>query len=487
MMQRLKIHLDLVVLLFIGSLLILTEPKLRLGRFLQRHWDASQRIMAAPSRISASRISASRISVGEHNSALRELPFLKKSSVSDVLSFLSSDEISDQTSGFSTSDRTTNGGIERGSVNSALTSLESSSAIADTVEAVRPTVVTITPAGAPPGLGSSTRMPHQPLAGTGSGVIIDADESGGLILTNAHVVNGASTVMLTLATGEQLTGAVMGQDPSLDIAVVRAESTTLRAVALGDSDRVRPGEWAIAIGSPHGLDNTVTVGIISAIGRSTAELNASATGYSGEFIQTDAAINPGNSGGPLLNEQGELIGINTAMLGGAQGIGFAIPVNTAKQFVQDVSASTASPSASPSPYHPMPSDPALNLPDPNSPTPSPGVPHSPGINSPDANPVSQRPVFGIRAAFAYPDQGQGKQASSTRSSASVVVAEVIPDSSAEDAGLVVGDIIRSVDGVSILTPVQLRALLARYDMGTSFVIEVSRDGQILTLSAAFTS
>jgi S1-C subfamily serine protease len=440
-----------------------------------------------------------------------ELPGAEPPSLAEQFSLSSSDPASGQTVDSAPPDGITHRVIDRSTVRlpiaSTLTALESNRAIADTVEAVRPTVVTITPSGATDGLGSSIRPPNQPIAGTGSGVIIDSDESGGLILTNAHVVNGASTVMLTLATGEQLTGTVLGQDPSLDIALVYAESSVLKAVSLGDSDHVRPGEWAIAIGSPLGLDNTVTVGIISAIGRSTDDLNASASRYSGEFIQTDAAINPGNSGGPLLNEQGELIGINTAMLGGAQGIGFAIPVNAAKQFVQRLSASASSPTAPPATNRtmlntPVPNTPVPNLPNPYPIVPNPGVPNSPNLNSPNlnspnfnslernrpgANPISQRPVFGIRAAFAYPFDRRNGPSSSSDSRASVVVAEVVPQSSAEDAGLVAGDIIRSVDGVSILTPVQLRDMLMRYDMSTSFVIEVSRDGQILTLNAAFTS
>src|SRR5579883_815268 len=170
--------------------------------------------------------------------------------------------------------------------------------------------------------GPSTRVER----GTGSGFIIKSD---GLILTNAHVVDGADTVTVTLKDQREFTGKVLGADPLTDVAVVKVQATNLPTVNLGDSDQLRPGEWAIAIGNPLGLDNTVTVGIISATGRSSAQIQAPDKRV--QFIQTDAAINPGNSGGPLLNQRGEVIGMNTAIIGGAQGLGFAIPINTAQR------------------------------------------------------------------------------------------------------------------------------------------------------------
>lgn len=162
--------------------------------------------------------------------------------------------------------------------------------------------------------------------GVGSGFITTAD---GLIYTNAHVVAGADNVTVVLKDGRRFQGNVVGADPVTDVAVVRIKATGLPTAKLGNSDNLRPGEWAIAIGNPLGLDNTVTQGIISATQRSVADLGVPTERV--DFIQTDAAINPGNSGGPLLNAQGEVIGMNTAIIQGAQGLGFAIPINTAQR------------------------------------------------------------------------------------------------------------------------------------------------------------
>jgi Do/DeqQ family serine protease len=164
--------------------------------------------------------------------------------------------------------------------------------------------------------------------GVGSGFITTAD---GRIITNAHVVEGADRVEVTLKDGRSFTGKVVGADPVTDVAVITIEARDLPTVSLSNSDQIQPGEWAIAIGNPLGLDSTVTAGIISATGRSSREVGVPDKRVS--FIQTDAAINPGNSGGPLLNLQGEVIGVNTAIIQGAQGLGFAIPINT----VQNIS------------------------------------------------------------------------------------------------------------------------------------------------------
>ena len=169
--------------------------------------------------------------------------------------------------------------------------------------------------------------------GTGSGFIIDA---AGLIITNAHVVEGADRVLVTLKDGREFAGEVLGEDPLTDVAVIRVEASELPVAALGDAEQLRPGEWAIAIGNPLGLDNTVTAGIISATGRSSSQIRVPDKRV--RFIQTDAAINPGNSGGPLLNERGQVIGVNTAIIGGAQGLGFAIPINTAQEIAQELIA-----------------------------------------------------------------------------------------------------------------------------------------------------
>jgi serine protease Do len=167
--------------------------------------------------------------------------------------------------------------------------------------------------------------------GTGSGFIFDAQ---GLVMTNAHVVDKADQVTVLLKDGRQFKGKVLGEDPLTDIAVIKIEASNLPTLRLGNSKALLPGEWAIAIGNPLGLDNTVTVGIISATGRSGSEIGISDRRV--RFIQTDAAINPGNSGGPLLNSAGQVIGVNTAIIQGAQGLGFSIPIDSAQLIAQQL-------------------------------------------------------------------------------------------------------------------------------------------------------
>ena len=169
--------------------------------------------------------------------------------------------------------------------------------------------------------------------GTGSGFILSSD---GRIITNAHVVEGSSTVKVTLRDGQVFDGKVIGIDELTDIAVIKIESTDLPTVKLGSAETLIPGEWAIAIGNPLGFDNTVTIGIISALDRPSAQVGIPDKRV--RFIQTDAAINPGNSGGPLLNVRGEVIGLNTAIRTDAQGLGFAIPIETAQRIAEQLFA-----------------------------------------------------------------------------------------------------------------------------------------------------
>lgn len=166
--------------------------------------------------------------------------------------------------------------------------------------------------------------------GSGSGVIIRSD---GVVLTNAHVVGNARTVEIRTADGQTFTGTVLGRDTSIDIAVVRVDARNLPSSPLANSDELQVGQVAIAIGNPLGLDRTVTRGVVSAVNRDPRGVGI-ATG----LIQTDAAINPGNSGGPLLDSAGRVMGINTAMLAGTTGLGFAIPINVAVDAVDQILA-----------------------------------------------------------------------------------------------------------------------------------------------------
>jgi len=165
--------------------------------------------------------------------------------------------------------------------------------------------------------------------GLGSGVIID---KRGLVLTNFHVVKGADEILIRLSDKREYRGQILGTDPKTDLAVVRFQPDhELTVASLGNSDALRVGEWAIAIRNPFGLDQTVTVGVISATGRSDVGIAT----YE-NFIQTDASINPGNSGGPLVNLKGQVIGVNTAIVAAGQGIGFAIPINMVKRVVDQL-------------------------------------------------------------------------------------------------------------------------------------------------------
>jgi S1-C subfamily serine protease len=271
--------------------------------------------------------------------------------------------------------------------------------------------------------------------GTGSGFIIDGN---GLILTNAHVVDGADRVTVVLKDNRRLEGRVLGEDKVTDVAVVKVEATNLPTVSLGNSEQIQPGEWAIAIGNPLGLDNTVTAGIISATGRSSAAIGVGDRRVG--FIQTDAAINPGNSGGPLLNERGEVVGMNTAIISGAQGLGFAVPINTAKRISDQLIATGK-------------------------------VDH---------------PYLGVQMATITPELKQRfddpQSPFKIQESKGIVVIKVVPNSPAARAGIQAGDVISKVAGQDATTADVLQQTVDNSKIGQDLAIELRRNGQTINLS-----
>ncbi len=271
--------------------------------------------------------------------------------------------------------------------------------------------------------------------GSGSGFIIRED---GLILTNAHVVEGADEVAVKLKDGRSFSGEVLGQDPVTDVAVIKIDADTLPVVPIGDSDQLLPGEWAIAIGNPLGLDNTVTVGIISATGRSSLEVGVPDKRVG--FIQTDAAINPGNSGGPLLNGRGEVVGMNTAIIGDAQGLGFSIPINQAQRLANQLISKGRV-------QHPFLGIQMLTL--------------TPEV----ANQFRETPNTGFDLNI---EQG-------------VLIAGVLENSPAESAGLKAGDVIQKVGNQPISTAQDVQDRVAESEVGEALAIEVNRSGKTLSV------
>lgn len=265
--------------------------------------------------------------------------------------------------------------------------------------------------------------------GTGSGFIISED---GKILTNAHVVEGATEVTVNLKDGRVLEGKVIGSDPLTDLAVIQVQAENLPVLNIGNSDELVIGEWAIAIGNPLGLDNTVTTGIISATGRSSSEIGVGDKRL--DFIQTDAAINPGNSGGPLLNARGEVIGINTAIIQNAQGLGFAIPINRAAEIAQTLIAEGKV-------DHPYIGVSMVS------------------INETTRRQLSQNPEFNFV-------EGEG-----------VLIVQVMPNSPAAKAGLRSGDIIQGVEGEKIKDSAQVQKIVASRKVGSDLVLNLKRDNK----------
>lgn len=271
--------------------------------------------------------------------------------------------------------------------------------------------------------------------GTGSGFITTPD---GQVFTNAHVVAGADRVTVILKDGRRLEGKVLGADRVTDVAVIKIDAAKLPTVQMGDSDNLLPGQWAIAIGNPLGLNNTVTQGIISATQRSSADVGVPAERV--DFIQTDAAINPGNSGGPLLNADGQVIGMNTAIIQGAQGLGFAIPIKTVQRAAEQLVSKGR-------------------------------VDH---------------PYIGIQMAELSPELRQEINQSNSgiqvNRDSGVVVLDIAPNSPAARAGLRPGDIIASINGTNIQTPDQVQQQVEAVPLGNTLQMTVERGGRNQTIA-----
>ncbi len=273
-----------------------------------------------------------------------------------------------------------------------------------------------------PGAPGEFRQP-----GLGSGVIIDRR---GYVLTNFHVVKGADGVTVRLSDKHEFRGRIVGSDPKTDLAIVKFEPDhELTLATLGNSDTLRVGEWAIAIGNPFGLDQTVTVGVISATGRSDVGIAT----YE-NFIQTDASINPGNSGGPLVNLKGEVIGINTAIVASGQGIGFAIPANMVKRVVAQLI---------------------------------------------DRGKVT-RGWLGVSVQPMTPELAQSLGLADTRGA---LVARVYPKSPAESAGLAQNDVIVAFDGTAVDDYHHLQRLSAEAEVGKTVKLDVLRKGAKRSVTA----
>ena len=284
--------------------------------------------------------------------------------------------------------------------------------------------------------GESAPQPRQQIErGSGSGFIIN---SSGQIVTNSHVVDGADRVTVTLKDGRTFDGKVLGEDPVTDVATIKIDANNLPTLSVGNSDALQPGEAVIAIGNPLGLNNTVTSGIISATGRSSSDIGASDKRV--DYIQTDAAINPGNSGGPLLNTRGQVIAMNTAIIRGAQGLGFAIPINTVQRIAQELIA----------------------------------------------NGKVDHPYLGVQMVTLTPEikeriKNKAGDRLNLQADDGVLLVDIVPRSPASTAGLRVGDVIKTINNQPVTKIEEVQKLVENSKIGTRLPIEVERNGQTVQL------
>ena len=263
-------------------------------------------------------------------------------------------------------------------------------------------------------------MPQRRQQGIGSGFVISAD---GFIVTNNHVVEDATQIKVKFADGKEWPGKVVGRDPKTDLALIKINPDAgLSSLTLGDSDALKVGEWVVAVGSPFGLEQTVTAGIVSAKGRVIG------SGPYDDFIQTDASINPGNSGGPLINLRGEVVGINTAIIASGQGIGFAIPISMARDIVTQLQQKGH----------------------------------------------VTRGLLGVSIQDVTPELAKSFGMKEARGA---LVAQVIPDSPAHKGGIEQGDIILEFDGKKVSDSKALPRLVATAAIGRTVTVVLLRDGK----------
>jgi len=276
--------------------------------------------------------------------------------------------------------------------------------------------------------GNRIQQAPQYETGIGTGFIISQD---GYILTNQHVIDGADQIAVKLSgSSKGVSARLVGQDYELDLAVLKIDGNSYSTLPLGDSDKMRVGDFVVAIGEPYGLDNTVTTGVVSAKGRPVTIQDRN---YK-NLIQTDAAINPGNSGGPLLNLSGQVIGINTAVNESAQGIGFAIPINTAKGVLQDL------------------------------------------MNGQKV----VRPYMGI--SMSDLNDSIIQQLGLAANTKGVLILQIASGSPAANAGLKSMDIITQIDGKSITLSSEVQTLVEKSKVGQKLAVNVLRQGKALNLN-----